>query len=184
MIVIGLTGLGGSGKTTVAKYLKDNYGYEFLTLSDIIKEEIAHRGLEGGKSLEEQKFYQSKFGDEWRKETSKKEIVAIKMIEKVKSLKLEKVVIDGFRSPAEVELFRSSFGKFLLIYVSTDFDMRFRRRLKDDPNANKEKMQERDEDDIEKKGLQKVVEMADFVLDNNGTIKDVQHQIDVIMGTL
>src|SRR3989338_2513512 len=180
-MVIGLTGLAGSGKTTVAKYLKEKYGYEFLTLSDIIKEEIARRGLSDGETLEEQKRYQSKFADEWRKETGKMDIVAIKMIEKVNSMKLNKVAIDGFRSPAEVDLFRNAFLNFKLIYVSTDFETRFQRRQKDDPTAKKEKMQERDEDDIERKGLQDVIEMADFVLDNNGTLKDLQHQIDVIV---
>ena len=180
-MVIGLTGLAGSGKTTVAKYLKEKYGYEFLTLSDIIKEEIARRGLSDGETLEEQKRYQSNFADEWRKETGKMEIVAIKMIEKVNSMKLKKAVIDGFRSPAEVDLFRNAFPHFKLIYVSTDFETRFKRRLKDDPTAKKEKMQERDKMDIEKKGLQEVIDMADFILDNNGTLKDLQHQTDVIV---
>lgn len=184
MNVIGLVGLAGSGKTTVAKYIKEKYGYEFLTLSDIIKEEAQKRGLVSGEAVEEIKVILSKFGDQWRAETEKKDIVAEKLIEKIKEKKLKNVVADGARSPAEIELLRKSFDKFKLIYVSTDFETRFKRRLKDDPSAKKEKMQERDNMDIEKKGLQDVIDMADLILDNNGTIKDLRHQIDVLMGTI
>ncbi len=183
-IAIGLTGLAGSGKSTVAKYLKEKYEYEFLVLSDVLKAEAAVRGLLLGKSMEEQKLALSKLGDEWRKETGKEEIVAEKLIEIIKQRKLQKVVIDGFRSPAEVELFKKNFEKFYLIYISTDFEMRFNRRLMDDPAAEKGQMLERDRGDIEKKGLQNVIDTADFILDNNGTLKDLQHNIDVIVGAL
>ncbi len=185
MIVIGLVGLAGSGKSTMMNYLKEKYGYGGLTFSDAIKEEAKKRKLlKENANIEETKMILSNLGDVWRKETGKYEIVAEKLIEKIKEQKLKNVVVDGARSPAEIELFRKSFEKFYLIYVSTDFDVRFKRRLKDDPNARKENMQERDKNDIEKKGLQEVIEMADFVLDNNGTLKDLQHQIDVIMGSL
>lgn len=44
--IIGLVGFDCSGKGTVAAYLKDSYGFQYYSLSDVIREEATSRGLD------------------------------------------------------------------------------------------------------------------------------------------
>ena len=92
------------------------------------------------------------------------------------------MVVDGFRSPAEAELFRKSFGKsFKLLYIMTGTEIRFARRKKDDPNANFEQFKERDRNDIEKKGLDSVLKGADFIIDNSDELEETKKQVSSIL---
>ena len=179
-IVIGLTGLAACGKGTAAQHLKEKYDFEALVFSDAIKEEAEKRGLLEGKSMEETKLMLSKFGNEWRKETGRNDIAAQKIIEKIKEKGLEKVVVDGFRSAEEAELFRKSFEKFILIHIQASPDVRWERRLKQDPKSKRADFDSRDKNDIEEKGLGKVTEMADEKVDNSGTKEELYEKIDSI----
>jgi len=44
--IIGLAGTNGSGKDTVGRILADKYGYLFVSVTDILREEALRRGLE------------------------------------------------------------------------------------------------------------------------------------------
>lgn len=183
-VIIGLTGLAASGKGTAAQYLKEKYGFKVLVFSDIIKEEAERRGLLTGKGMEETKSILSEFGDVWRKETGRKDIVGQKLIEKIKEGNLNKVVVDGFRSVEEVELFRKTFKKFILIQIDASLEKRWERRLKQDPMSKRADFEARDRNDIEKKGLGDVIKMADVVVDNNKTKEDMYRQLDSIVSRL
>ena len=54
-----------------------------------------------------------------------------------------------------------------MIFVDTDETTRFERRKKEDPKADIESFIERDKIDINEKGLGRVIEIADFKVDNN-----------------
>ncbi len=166
LLVIGLTGLASSGKGEVAKYLEKN-SFSKLVFSNVLKEEAEKRGLLKNRTYEEQKNIFSKLGDQLRRETGKWEILAEKLIEKIKSNNLEKVVVDGFRSVEEVNLFKKNFENFYLVYINADEEIRFKRRKLEDSNINIENFRARDKRDIEEKGLGKVIELADFTIDNN-----------------
>jgi len=180
--VLGLTGLAGCGKSTVANYLKQKYGFQFLVFSDVLREEAMRRGLlRPGLEMEQVKKVLADFGDAWRKETGKNEIIAEKLIEKIKSLNLQKVTVDGFRAPAEVELFGANFPKFKLIYVFAPADVRFKRRRLEDHTVTREAFDNRDKQDIEKKGLGKVIEMTNMELNNSTDYRSLFLQIDHVM---
>ncbi|MEM7820278.1 MAG: AAA family ATPase [Candidatus Aenigmatarchaeota archaeon] len=180
--VLGLTGLAGCGKSTVANYLKSKYGFEFLVFSDVLKEEAKRRGLLTGKeSLEESKRILSMLGENLRKETGNNAILAVKVIERIKSMGLEKVVVDGFRSPAEVELFRKEFPSFQLFNVFAPAEVRFKRRQLEDHTLTRADFESRDKEDIEKKGLDVVIKMADFTLNNSSDYRSLFLQIDHLM---
>jgi len=176
--VIGLTGHAGSGKSTAGQYLKEKYGFDFITLSDVVKAEAKRRGLLKDGDMEAQKELLSKFGIEWRKETGKDNIVAEKIIERIRERKMGTVVIDGFRSPGEVKMFRISFHGFRLIYIKVDPDVRWKRRLAQDPHARRSEFDARDTRDMENMGLSAVLKMADFTVDNNGTPADLERNLD------
>ena len=181
-MVIGLTGLAGCGKSTVSNYVKSKHGFEFLIFSDVLKEEAARRGLlKGNESLEESKRILSKLGDDWRSETRNKGIIADKLIEKIKTSGMKKVIVDGFRAPSEVELFRKEFPGFKLIYVYAPVEIRFARRRLEDHMLKREDFEARDKQDIEKKGLGDVVEMKDFTLNNSSDFRSLFMQIDQLM---
>ena len=179
-IVIALAGLAGSGKSTLAKHLKSNHEFEFLTFSDFLKTEAERRGVLKGKSLEEQKLELAKFGNEWRRETGKMEIVATKVADEIKRRKLERVIVDGARSLEEVKYLKNLFPKFYLVAIKADVKNRFIWK-KQDPKADMGKIKERDKMDVEEKGLGKVMEMADYNIDNGSTVEHLLKEGDKIV---
>jgi len=180
-IVIGLTGHAGCGKGTAAAYLKQKHGFGWIVFSDIIKEEAAKRGLLNGKSLEAEKLALSRFGSDWRKETGWNDVAARKAIERIRKGRMEKVVVDGFRSVEEVELFRKTFKGFVLIKIETPADARWKRRVEQDPASKRSDFEARDKADLEIKGLDKVLQMADMTIDNSGTKEELHRRLDEIM---
>jgi dephospho-CoA kinase len=183
-IVVGLTGHAGCGKGTAAAYLKEKHGFDWIVFSDIIKEEAAKRGLLKGKSLEAEKLALSKFGNDWRKETGWNDVAARKIIERIRKEKMQKVAVDGFRSVEEVELFRKTFKGFLLVRIETPADARWKRRLEQDPRSKKEDFEARDKADLEIKGLDKVLKMADITIDNSGTKEELFQRMDEVLEEL
>lgn len=178
MLIFGLTGLAGCGKGEVANYLK-SYGFQRFVFSNILKKEAKKRGLVSN-DLEKQKEFLSKLGDRLRKESGKMEILAIMIIEQIKVRKLDKVVVDGFRSVEEVNIFRKTFPGFKLIFIDTPEEIRFQRRKLDDPKANLKSFRERDERDIKEKGLGEVIKIADIKIDNSGTRKELYNKLEKI----
>ena len=45
-MLIAVTGLNGSGKDTVANYFKEKYGFNHISLSDIVREIVKEKGLD------------------------------------------------------------------------------------------------------------------------------------------
>jgi dephospho-CoA kinase len=180
-LVIGLTGLAGSGKGEVAKYLVKKHNFAKFVFSDILKEEAKKRGMLDNKSYEQSKAVFSKLGGELREKSGKMEILAEMLVEKIKSNNLENVVVDGFRSLEEAQCFKDNFEKFYLIFVDTDETTRFERRNKEDPEADIESFIERDKIDINEKGLGRVIDLADFKVDNNEDIGSLFKQVEKIL---
>lgn len=181
MLVIGLTGLAGSGKTSVAKYLKEKYGFGLITFSDIIKELALKEGwLTGKEGVEEWKRKLCDFGKEYRAKAGSEDVFAKIIVEKIKKSG-KNFCVDGFRSPAEVLCFRKAFKDFRLVFVDADVHTRFLRRKKDDPNATIEKIMARDEIDIKRMNFDKVFSMADYRIDNNNGFEKTKQQIDNII---
>lgn len=181
MLVIGITGLASSGKGEVAKYFESK-GFVKLIFSDLIHEEAEKRGLLKGKEgYEEKKGVYSNLGDVLRKKYGRKGILAEFLLKRIKDMKLENVVIDGFRSVEEVLYFRDNVNNFYLINVEADERIRFERRKLDDPKATLERFRNRDQRDIKEKGLGKVLMIADFKIDNNGGLEYLHEQLERII---
>jgi dephospho-CoA kinase len=180
-LVVGLTGLAGSGKGEVTAYLVRKHNFAKFVFSDILKEEARKRGLLENKSYEESKAVLSKLGGQLRKKSGKMEVLAEMLVEKIKAGNFDNVVVDGFRSLEEAQCFKKNFENFYLIFVDTDETIRFERRKKEDPEANIESFIERDKIDINEKGLGRVIDLADFKVDNNRDVESLFEQVEKIL---
>lgn len=173
MKVIGITGVAQTGKNTVAQYLHDRYGYSIYSFVKYIDRELKKQRKEISKENE------SKLGDELREKFGK-EAIAKLLWSDVEKKKPEKTVLVGLRSAEEAEFIKKNSDEFYLIEVVADEDVRFQRRTKLDPHTKAEFLA-RDERDVEKKGLGKVCELADFTVENNHDFEHLYKQVDELM---
>jgi len=172
-LIIGLTGLARAGKDTVAAYLVEKYGFKHLDFyRDVLLEKAKERGIES-----KDKMAMSILGDELRKEGGRG-ILAKFLAEKI--VPENDYVITGFRSPEEVDFIRNEFQDFVLVEVRAGKLNRFSRRKDTDPD-DINAFFERDKRDIQNKGLGEVLRMADYVIDNDGTIEELKSKIDELM---
>ena len=170
-MIIGLTGPARSGKDTVAKYLVEEYEFKhFDFYHDVLLAEMKSRGMEPTKDNA------SIIGDEIRKGKGRG-VMAELLFPKIDA---EDVVVTGFRSPEEVEFFRSKTAQFFLVMASAQRDLRYERRDERDPQ-DKDDFFGRDERDLRNKGMETVFMMADYMIDNNGTMEELKERIDEIM---
>jgi len=173
-LCIGIAALARGGKDSFAARLKNQFAFEQLNLSDVLKEELVRQGKEPTK------MNMSILGDEWRNLYGY-DIVLIKTLEKGKDQK--RLVITGIRSVEEVEHLKKNHPNFILITVNTSQFNRFARRKESDPQTQEEFMA-RDRRDIENKGLGKVIEMTDHTIDNDGTMAEFEQKIDTLIKPL
>ncbi len=173
-MIIGLTGLAGSGKDAAAKFLSEKYGYKLLVFSDVLKEEAKKRGTEPTK------MNLSILGDELRTKSGNT-VLAKKLLEKIDPE--ENYVLSGFRSPEEVYAIQNEVLDFYLVLIDADKTTRFKRRRPEDPQTEKEFFA-RDERDISNKGLDKVIEMADYTIVNNGTLQELEGKVEELLSKI
>ena len=181
-MIIGLAGPAGSGKSTISKYLSSKHNFYPITFSDVLIEEALKRKIiekNFRKDDEKVKNILSKFGKELRKETGKEDILAIKIVEKIKRLGLKRVCVDGFRSKEEVEYFRKNFKDFYLISVKAEKEKRIERRKKLDLNFDIKDFEEREK--RFEKDLREVLEMKDFEIENNSRLDNLYKKIDKLI---
>ncbi len=179
--VIGLVGLPGSGKNEVAKYLNE-MGFEYFSLSDTLRNILSYLEMNHKrKPLED-------IGDILR------ENLGGEVLARGTKLQIDKVVnqncvVDGIRNPAEIKFLRDQLGA-KIIGVTINSEKMFK-NIKDrdrpgDPKSLEEfeKMVARELGVGESEsGLQveKCLEMADFVIENNGTVEDLRKDINKIL---
>jgi dephospho-CoA kinase len=172
--LIGLTGTNGAGKGEVAAYFR-NKNYAYVSLSDVIRDELKRRGLEAsrdnlvacGNELRE------KFGPD---------ILARKATEKISG----PAVIDSIRNPQEVEYLRS-LGDFVLIAVDAPAEIRFERVRKRGRNESASTLEEfRQKEELERRGqingqqLEACMGLADITIINDGTLEELWHELEAL----
>jgi dephospho-CoA kinase len=167
-MIIGLTGMPGSGKSVVTR-IANGLGINVVRMGDIIREEAKKRDEDTG-------IVAVKLREEYGNF-----IVAQRCLEKIKKLEKQKIarnkeqkgyMIEGMRSQFELELFRENFETFKVIAIYSSPKTRFkrlqRRKRSDDSNS---KLEFNDRDNRELKfGIGNVMALADFMVVNEGPI--------------
>ena len=174
-LIVGITGMPGAGKTTVANYISSR-GIKVLAMGDIIREKAKELGYGAGKEGQKRVVRELR-------ETGGKDIVAKLTMEKIIKLNLDKVIIDGIRSMDEVEFF-SSHSKIILIAVHASQKRRYeflsKRGRIDDPNRF-EDLKERDMLELEL-GVGNVIALSDYMIVNEDiTLEELKSSADKLV---
>lgn len=178
MQVIGVTGLPGSGKSVVAR-VANNLGFNVIRMGDVIRDEALKRNEDIGETA-----------IKLRKEYGKY-VVAERCVEMIKEAphnsskekNEKKYIIEGIRSPAEVEIFRKHFGKFKVIAIfsspKTRF-MRLKRRNRSDDSSELSEFKNRDQRELNF-GIGNAISTSDYMIVNEGPIWKYKNSIRIIL---
>lgn len=170
MNVICTVGYPGCGKSVVVE-VAEEVGIPTVIMGNRVRERAV---AELGDELAEGEDSESKLIGEWATEQRKKhgnEIVSKWTVAYVfSSIEDGTVLIDGVRSPEEIEVFEESFENVYVIKIESDIENRFN-RIKDRGRDGEEELdisglRERDSRE-EEWGLDRTVEMADVTIQNN-----------------
>ena len=123
LYVVGLVGPFGSGCSYVAKKIVENHGYEYLSLSDVLREEYKKENPNKRKIA--RKDLQD-FGDKIR-EAKGADYLAQIVCKKIKQDTTKNYVVDSIRNPQEINCLRKSFAEFFLFGVFAEPDLRWKR---------------------------------------------------------
>lgn len=188
MLVLGISGYAACGKSEAARYLRERHNFEIFEISKEIEEEAQKLGLlDNIIGYEERKRKLSEVGKRIREFYGREDIFAIKIIQKIKDGKFKRIVIDGIRSISEYETFKKEFQKiFYLIFITANDKIRYERRKLQDKyfNLTFEEFLERDKRDSKLLGLEKLEELADFIIENNSSLNDFYKKLDLIINSL
>ena len=183
-IVFGLTGKNASGKGTVAEILKKK-NFTYHSLSDSLRDEL--------KSLKKEETRENliDIGNELR-EKGGPGVLADKLIPKLNFENNH--IVDSIRNPLEVISLRKEtlLRRFFLISVDANSRLRYDRlcsrgRIGDTDSWEKFVEQEKKEenvDDPNKQQLSRTMQMADYNIDNSGTLEELEAQVNKIISSL
>ena len=180
MIIIGITGTLGAGKGTIVDYLAFEKGFVHYSVRAYLLEKIRETGLP------ENRDSMFNLANELRAAHGSSYVTDQLYLKAMDSGR--DCVIESIRTPGEIESLREK-GHFYLLAADADPLIRYRRILFRQSEtdlvswetftANEER--EMSTTDPNKQNLRKCIEMADFILLNNGTRKDLIQQVDHVL---
>jgi dephospho-CoA kinase len=179
-IILGLAGEIASGKGTATHYIKEKYNgstHRFSTmLRDVLDRLYIEQTRESTSTLST--ILRQNFGED---------IMAKVIFHDVKNDSNMIVAIDGVRRKADIKYLKE-LPEFKLIYIEATMENRYERIHVRGENAddNQKTFEEFKHDHERETELQikDLGSIADFVIDNNGTIEELFEQVDKIIGEL
>jgi len=164
-----------SGKDSVAEELVKK-GFTHFSLSDLIREELGRRGVEVTRDN------LIKVGNELREKYGHS-VLGERAIEKMKD-KTGDFVISSIRHPSEVKALKKD-GHFFLVEVRAPITVRFKRikeRNRENDPKTLEELKEKETLESQDSGagqqLTNVIKMADLIILNDKTTKELAKKVD------
>ena len=177
MIIIGITGTLGAGKGTIVEYLVGEKGFIHYSVRAYLLEKIREQGLQ------ENRDSMFRLANELRSSYGPSYVTDQLYNRAIGSGK--NCVIESIRTPGEIVSLRAK-GHFYLIAADADPELRYQRillRQSETDQVSRETFLENEEremntTDPNKQNLKKCIEMADFILLNNGTKNNLIQQVE------
>lgn len=172
-IIIGITGMPCAKKTSIAKIMS-SYGIPYFTLSSILDKELTVRGIDTTP------INYARLASELRKNFGE-DVLARRIWRsiKVNDVKIDTIIIDGIRSPAEALFFHTVGKCFFLVLVHSSPEARFRRfKQNKHPFINTlEQFEAQDKTNLEL-GMGEIIAKADYVIINESYYeKSIKNQV-------
>lgn len=182
-MIIGITGTDGSGKGTAVEYLVEKRGFEHFSARALLIEEIEKRGLPVDRN-------QMRLMANELRATHGNDYVVKFYLERVGDASERNIIIESIRALAEAETLKKAGA--ILLAVDADQKIRYERvqgRRSETDKVSFEQFQEHEAlemNDPDPHGMQKqkVIEMADYVIMNNGSFDEFTAQIDEVLGKI
>ncbi len=176
MLIIGITGTLGAGKGTIVEHLK-KLGFDHYSVRQFLMEEIKKRGLPVNRET------MTDVANELRKNHHPAYI--IEQLYNIARRKGNNAVIESIRTPGEIYFLKKK-ENFYLFAVDADPHLRYRRikqRASETDSVSFETFLANEEREMHtadpnKQNLSKCIELADYTFDNNGTIAELNRQVD------
>ena len=200
MKVFGVTGLPGSGKSIISKIAKKE-GIFTVSMGDVIRKEAELQNCSTGEAaVNLRKRYgnnvvadrciQEIFNHSRNRHNKKHHVKKIyksnsryQPPKKYKRIEQDVYIIEGIRSPYEVQYFRKRFKNFKIIAIHSNPQERFNRlvgRNRDDDSTDFKVFRERDDREL-KFGIGNVIAQADYMLINEGHIQKFKNSVKVLI---
>ena len=164
-MILAAVGKNASGKDYFLEFISREYGIPLLSMGDVARDLAEKEGLE--KTRENLHYISEKYMGIYGQD-----FFPNQLIEKIKALNAESVLVSGVRPPSDVEKFKTAFGKnfYLAAIIVSDDHVRYERTrsrgsARDDVTF--EKFLELDEHEEALFHTSQSIGMADFVLYND-----------------
>jgi dCMP deaminase len=179
-MILGVSGLNGSGKGEVVRFLEERSFYP-LSLSDVIRQELARQGVEETR----ERMIEAGRALRWAEGEG---ALAIRLADQLASDR--NYVIDSVRHPAEVQELRQRTSSFKLVWVEAPDEVRIERirarGRSGDPTTLEALLElegrELGSDDPAAQQLLAVEALADFRVSNAGSIDELRQSVHQILG--
>lgn len=176
-IIIGLVGHPSCGKDTVADYLASHHNFVHVSTSNLIREYIKENNL--GEPTREKMLM---VGNDLRRKNGPG-ILSVMSLAK----KANRLAVSGIRVIGEAETIKSAGGK--IVCVTTPLESRYARaqaRGRVGENITLEEFKQAEEKelvnpDIHAQNVNAVIAMADYVIENTGTLEDLYKKVDEVL---
>lgn len=183
MIIIGITGTLGAGKGTIVEYLIKEKGFAHYSVRAYLLELIRKEGLP------ENRDSMFNLANELRA-LHGPSYVTDQLYEQA-VLAGKDCIIESIRTPGEIESLRTK-GLFYLLAVDADPEVRYQRivlRQTETDDVSRKIFFENEEremstTDPNKQNLRKCINMADYILMNNGSKEELDNQLDKVLAQI
>lgn len=177
MRVMGISGMPGSGKSVISEVANEK-GAIIVSMGDIVREEAEKRGEP---SKETAKNLRAEFGQY---------IISELTIKKIKKLQEEgiesSIVVEGIRSPHEVEMFKENFDNFIILSVFANPTLRFERlkkRMREDDSTDYNVFKARDDAELGF-GIGDVISLSDKLIINESDLESYYKEVNDVLDEL
>ncbi|MBR9680029.1 MAG: dephospho-CoA kinase [Candidatus Altiarchaeota archaeon] len=170
-MIIAVSGGIGAGETTLAKLFKKK-GFSLVSESDLLRKMLKKQG----EPITRENLRE--LGDKLRKDKGPAVLAEMAWSQ----IKSGDWVIDALYTLAEFQFLKSK--KVVVIAVTAPVELRFKRATaRGDSYKHLEEFVQADKKDSEL-GIKKIIEQADFLIENSGTLDELAEMVDGIISCL